>query len=265
MLQCDIMNTVADQFNQSLASLLLLDPLQEMLLITLFTVDIVFNLKFPLLKVIRVWCLLMAPKKSIQSPPLDPKKCVGINPQDPRSSTECWPCKGNRKPSNAGSNGFGAWKERKVCAVRTEYIPRQGYQGKARMQVTQALNRLEKDLKDSLPNADLVKLTINMIEKEERLISLKHQMARLQNEISGMHNNYLRAVQTGNSGSIPGEMMSPQSEAYSLVSSLTEEEVEELTRLKATRQVLTTPRLEDPEVELAGAHNFHVPQTPPRR
>ena len=88
--------------------------------------------------------------------------------------------------------------------------------------VTQALNRLEKDLTNNLPNAGLVKLTINMIEKEERLISLKDQMARLQNEINGMHNNYLGAVQTGKSGSMPQKMMSPQSEAYSLVvSSLT--------------------------------------------
>lgn len=241
-----------------------------MLLIILFIVDVVVNLKFPL-KVIRVWCLLMAPKKSIQSPPLDPEKCLGINPQDPRSSKECWPCRGSHKPSNAGSNGFGAWKECRVCAVRTEYIPRQGYQGNARLQdhphtVTQALHRLEKDLKNSLPNADLVKLTINMIEKEERLISLKDQMSRLQTEINGMHNNYLRALQTGGSGSISQEMMSPQSEAYSLVSSLTEEEIEELRRLKATRQALPSTGLEDPEVELVPApQNFHVPQTPPRQ
>ena len=140
----------------------------------------------------------MSPKK-MTSNPLDQEKTYPADIQDPRSDPSCWPCKGEHGPLQTGSNGYGQWKDCRVCGLRVQYTPRVGYHGHHKSQVEytvvrRALTQLQKDLGSCKPTMDLAKTTMAIFEKEDRIKGLQRQIATFQDEVQSLNQQYHRAV-----------------------------------------------------------------------
>ena len=87
--------------------------------------------------------------KKKTSPELDTTRTMGEHVQDPRSSTDCWPCVGKHIPK-AGGNKWGQWLECDRCALRLKYTPTKGSPAEFThialpANVTRALNHLRSE------------------------------------------------------------------------------------------------------------------------
>jgi len=116
--------------------------------------------------------------KKKTSPELDTTRTMGEHVQDPRSSTDCWPCMGKHIPK-AGGNKWGQWLECDRCALRLKYTPTKGSPAEFThialpANVTRALNHLRSEgfTKEDCNNR-LVKQTIKFITSQEAINSAK--------------------------------------------------------------------------------------------
>ena len=114
----------------------------------------------------------MSKAKSVEkaAPSLDQSRTQGPDPRDPRSK-DAWPCFKNHNSSVRGSNKYGAWASCSVCALRTEYTPREGTKASHLasvdpVMVERALNLVKNDLKGKLPHHQLMTAALNKVESD---------------------------------------------------------------------------------------------------
>ena len=110
----------------------------------------------------------MAPKtKGNSLPALDPSRMVEADPRDPRALRTQWPCYGDHPEVAIGNNKFGQWKSCAVCSYRLSCTPREGAPGSDSKTenfptVRRALSRLYEDIGDVKPDAEMVRVAIEM-------------------------------------------------------------------------------------------------------
>eukprot|EP00439_Symbiodinium_sp_Y106_P043386 s5396_g5.t1 len=103
---------------------------------------------------------------------------VEADPRDPRALRTQWPCYGDHPEVAIGNNKFGQWKSCAVCSYRLSYTPREGAPGSDSKTenfptVRRALSRLYEDIGDVRPDAEMVRVAIEM-EYASCLIIINH-------------------------------------------------------------------------------------------
>ena len=104
------------------------------------------------------------------APSLDQSRTQGPDLRDPRSKN-AWPCFKSHNSSVRGSNKYGAWASCSVCALRTEYTPREGSKANQLatvdpVMVERALNLVKNDLRGKLPHHQLMTAALNKVESD---------------------------------------------------------------------------------------------------
>ncbi|CAE7548364.1 unnamed protein product, partial [Symbiodinium necroappetens] len=91
--------------------------------------------------------------------PADPRDCRALRTQ--------WPCYGHHPEVAIGNNKFAQWKSCAVCSYRLSYVPREGAPGSDSKTenfptVRRALSTLHGDIGDVQPDAEMVRVAIEM-------------------------------------------------------------------------------------------------------
>ena len=177
------------------------------------------------------------PSKGYKTPtPLDPKRRQGHDLKDPRAQPSCWPCLGKHEPSVTGSNARGSWAKRAVCALKIEYVPRQGSPAssvvhKGHTFAQKALEMLQAKIpKGAKPTYEMVEKTYEYMEALDKIRAMKAKVSSLEIETQAM----LSSLQLLHTGS---KKTAKTSEAENLLAHLTPEELQHVKNLASQRQL----------------------------
>ncbi|CAL1161664.1 unnamed protein product, partial [Cladocopium goreaui] len=175
-----------------------------------------------------------APKSP--SLPLEHDRALPADPRDPRSQST-WPCNGSHEHKTNGGNASGIWSDCATCGLRMSYIPRQGTPAKYMTQnapevITNALKMLKEHLtEDQKPNASMVKTCIRLVESSMAIEAHKAKLTLME-----AHHQSLKAhLQLLLAAPVTQLCEEDQSEAQSLLSMLTGDEIARLREIAAER------------------------------
>ena len=170
------------------------------------------------------------------STPLDPERRQGHDLKDPRAQPSCWPCHGKHEPSVTGSNAHGSWAKCAVCALRIEYIPRQGSPASSVVRkdhtfVQKALEMIQAEIpKGTKPTYEMVEKTYEYTEALDKVRAMKAKVSALEIETQAMLSS-LQLLYTGS------KKTAKASEAENLLAHLTPEEIQHVKNLASQRQL----------------------------
>ncbi|CAK9112453.1 unnamed protein product [Durusdinium trenchii] len=160
----------------------------------------------------------------------------GHDLKDPRAQPSCWPCLGKHVPSVTGSNAHGSWAKCAVCALRVEYIPRQGSPAssvvhKGHTFVDKALSMIQEGIpKGTLPDYEMVEKTYDYVEAMDKIRAMKAKISTMEAEAQGMLNS-LEIMYTGSK-----KKTTKATEAERILAHLTPEEWTHVSNLASQRQ-----------------------------
>ncbi|OLQ15076.1 hypothetical protein AK812_SmicGene734 [Symbiodinium microadriaticum] len=102
-------------------------------------------------------------------------RAVEADPRDCRALRTQWPCYGHHPEVAIGNNKFAQWKSCAVCSYRLSYVPREGAPGSDSKTenfptVRRALSTLHGDIGDVQPDAEMVRVAIEMEYANHQLI-----------------------------------------------------------------------------------------------
>ncbi|CAK9007573.1 unnamed protein product [Durusdinium trenchii] len=168
--------------------------------------------------------------------PLDPERRQGHDLKDPRAQPSCWPCLGKHVPSVTGSNAHGSWAKCAVCALRVEYIPRQGSPASSVVHkdhtfVDKALSMIQEGIpKGTLPDYEMVEKTYDYVEAMDKIRAMKAKISTMEAEAQGMLNS-LEIMYNGSK-----KKTTKATEAERILAHLTPEEWTHVSNLASQRQ-----------------------------
>ncbi|CAK9118545.1 unnamed protein product [Durusdinium trenchii] len=160
----------------------------------------------------------------------------GHDVKDPRAQPSCWPCLGKHVPSVTGSNAHGSWAKCAVCALRMEYIPRQGSPASSVVHkdhtfVAKALTMIQEGIpKGTLPGYEMVEKTYDYVEAMDKIRAMKAKISTMEAEAQGMLNS-LEILYTGSK-----KKTTKATEAEKILAHLTPEEWDHISNLASQRQ-----------------------------
>jgi hypothetical protein len=113
------------------------------------------------------------PSKKVMEP-LDLQRKQDMDPRDPRSKEEQWPCYGLHLEAKPKSNQHGQWVHCQTCALRLNYVPRHGAAGQTTKceNPTMVLRMLKETYtltEGRLPTAELCHAVQAKIDAEETM------------------------------------------------------------------------------------------------
>lgn len=194
--------------------------------------------------------------------PFDPSRRMTMDPRDPRSQDNQWPCFAHHTPGNWKSNPHGRWQHCTVCAVRLAYEPRVGSPANSTKcfnaeMVKRMLAELEKLLPTTMPNEEACMAMMKKIEADETL----HRLVQDLKSKSTLKMPKAKAK-------TPGTLFSPTPRSPAVVELPVEETMSVSSRQSAPtdlEQLLTAEELNQLQELLATRRQVHPVEihTPP--